>query len=247
MKKYLLIAIIALLPLSAPLSVSAAPSGVKMMDAETDPFDKNSLQRGAALFANYCMACHEAKLIRYNRIGKDLGLSDDLVQDFLMFRDDAQLFDGMTNAMTEDDAREWFGAHAPDLSLTARRHGPNWIYTFLNSFYEDEARPHGVNNLLLVGTSMPHVLQELQGLPRPVMEEVGGEQVITGLDESANGALMTTAQYRTATRDITNFLDYVAEPIKADRQRLGVRVILFLLFFLAVAYLLKREYWKDVH
>lgn len=243
MKKFLITCLLALLPVAA----WAAPSGGPMMSADVDPHDKASLQRGAKLFANYCMACHEAELIRYNRIGRDLGLDDELVEQYLMFMPDAQLFDGMTNAMSNEDAQDWFGAPAPDLSLTARRHGADWVYTFLNSFYQDDSSSTGVNNLVLEGVSMPHVLQELQGLQQPVYEEVSGEEVITHLELSDNGGLMTPGEYRAATRDITNFLDYVAEPVKAERERLGVRVLIFLFLFLVVAYLLKREYWKDVH
>ena len=244
MKKYLLICLCILFP----AHVWGAPAGGNMMDVDVDPFDKESLQRGAQLFANYCMACHEAHLIRYNRIGQDLGLDDELVEKYLIFKPGAQLFDGMTNAMTDEDAEEWFGAPAPDLSLTARRHGPRYIYTFLNAFYEDEDAPLGVNNLVISGTSMPHVLEELQGLPIAVREEIEGAEQITELKvDDDRAGLMSASEYRAATRDLTNFLDYVAEPIKAERRRLGVRVLIFLFFFLVVAYLLKREYWKDVH
>ncbi|MEX0731525.1 MAG: cytochrome c1 [Aquisalimonadaceae bacterium] len=243
MKKFLLTCLLALMPVMA----WPAPSGVQMMSADVDPHDKASLQRGAKLFANYCMACHEAKLIRYNRIGRDLGLDDEMLEKYLMFKPDAQLFDGMTNAMTDEDATDWFGASAPDLSLTARRNGPDWVYTFLNSYYADDTNSTGVNNLVLAGVSMPHVLQELQGLQTAVREEVDGQEVITRLAASENGGVMSAAEYRSATRDITNFLDYVAEPVKAERERLGIRVLIFLFLFLVVAYLLKREYWKDVH
>lgn len=216
------------------------------MSVDVDPHDKQSLQRGAMLFANYCMACHEASLMRYNRIGQDLDLDEDLVQQYLIFNPESQVHDVMTNVMTEADAEQWFGAPAPDLSLYARRHGPDRLFTFLNSFYRDDAQPFGVNNTVVAGVSMPHVLQDLQGLPEPRYEERDGRMVVVGVEESANGRL-SPAEYRATMRDLTNFLDYVAEPVKAERERLGVRVLIFLFIFMIVAYLLKREYWKDVH
>lgn len=245
MRRVLLILMLALLPSWAAL---AAPAGGGYMSVDVDPFDKQSLQRGAKYFANYCMACHEASLMRYNRIGRDLGISDDLVEEYLIFKPGAEVQDLMTNAMSSEDAEDWFGATAPDLSLYARANGPERLYTFLNSYYRDDSQPWGVNNLVVSGVSMPHVLQDLQGLPEPVHDERNGSMVVTGvaLDEDSGGRL-SPAEYRAVTRDITNFLAYVSEPTKAERQKLGIRVIIFLLVFFGVAYLLKREYWKDVH
>ncbi|MCC5810252.1 MAG: cytochrome c1 [Ectothiorhodospiraceae bacterium] len=244
MRKFLLTLTLALMP----GLLLAAPSGGNYMSANVDPHDKQSLQRGAKLFANYCMACHEASLMRYQRIGQDLGLSDDLVEQFLIFTPDTQIHDVMTNAMTEEDAEQWFGAPAPDLTLYARRHGPDRLYTFLNGFYRDDNQRWGVNNTVVTGVSMPHVLQSLQGMPEPVYEESNGDRVLVGTDvpEEAAGSV-SQAEYRAMMRDLTNFLDYVAEPVKAERERLGYRVLIFLFIFLVVAYLLKREYWKDVH
>ncbi len=242
MRKLLLTLALALVP---GLLV-AAPKGGNYMSVDVDPHDKQSLQRGAMLFANYCMACHEASLMRYNRIGQDLGLDDALVEQYLIFKPEVQVHDVMTNVMTESDAEQWFGAPAPDLTLYARRHGPDRVYTFLNGFFRDDGQPFGVNNIVVSGVSMPHVLQDLQGLPEPRYEERDGRMVVVGVEEATNGRL-SPDEYRALTRDLTNFMDYMAEPVKAERERLGVRVLVFLFIFLIVAYLLKREYWKDVH
>jgi len=231
-------------------SASAAGPNGGLMSVDIDPTDRPSLQRGAQLFANYCMACHEAQFMRYGRVAADLGLSEELTQKYLMFTD-AQIGDTMLNAMDPTLAEEWFGITPPDLSLIARVRGSDWVYTFLNSFYRDDNAPLGVNNLVVEDLSMPHVLWPLQGLPEPRYEvvEVDGvaQQVMVGINTAeANGAL-SESEYRAATRDLVNFLAYVGEPIRADRERLGIGVLLFLAVFLLLAYLLKKEYWRDVH
>lgn len=242
MRKILLTLTLALLPgLLVTLPASSASASV-----DVDPHDKQSLQRGAMLFANYCMACHEASLMRYNRIGQDLGLDEDLVEQYLIFKPGTQVHDVMTNVMSQSDAEQWFGAPAPDLTLYARRHGPDRVYRFLTGFYRDDDQPFGVNNTVVSGVSMPHVLEVMQGLPEPRYEERDGRMVVVGVEEATNGKV-SPAEFRGAMRDLTNFMDYMAEPVKAERERLGVRVLIFLFIFLIVTYLLKREYWKDVH
>ena len=221
--------------------------GGDSMDPDVDPRDQASLQRGAQLFANYCMACHEASLIRYNRIAQDLGIDEDLVEEYLISKPETQVHETMTNAMTEADAEQWFGVPVPDLSLTARRHGPGYVYTFLNSYYVDEDAINGFDNTVISGTAMPHVLEVLQGRQHPVYEERNGEQVLVDFEIEEGTGTMSPSEYRAATRDITNFLDYVAEPVKAERQRLGKWVILFFVIFTVLAYFLKKEFWKDVH
>ena len=241
MRKIVLILALSLLP-------AVAWSGLPdRMSVDTDPHDKDSLQRGAQLFANYCMACHEASLIRYNRIAQDLGIDEDLVEEYLIFKPETQVHETMTNAMTEADAEEWFGVPVPDLSLTARRHGPEYIYTFLNRYYVDEEMVNGFNNTVISGTAMPHVLEALQGRQHPVYEERNGEEVLVDFEIEEGTGTMSPREYRAATRDLTNFLDYVAEPVKAERQRLGKWVILFFIVFTVLAYFLKKEFWKDVH
>lgn len=239
--------LLALILVTLPAMAWAAGEGGDRLDPQVDPHDKNSLQRGAKLFANYCMACHEASMIRYSRIAQDLGLEEDLVEEYLIFKPETQIHETMTNAMSAEDAEQWFGVAVPDLSLTARRHGPDYIYTFLNRFYVDEQSPTGYNNAALEGTAMPHVLETLQGRQRPVYEEQDGEQVVVDYEVEEGTGTMSTAEYRAATRDITNFLDYVAEPVKAERQNLGVWVLAFFAVFTVLAYFLKKEFWKDVH
>jgi ubiquinol-cytochrome c reductase cytochrome c1 subunit len=197
-----------------------AASKVHLDHADTDISNTASLQNGAKLFMNYCSGCHAISFMRYNRIGEDLGLSDELVAENLMFAGN-KLGETITTAMPEDAAAKWFGVTPPDLSLVARSKGTDWIYTYLRSFYEDESRIFGVNNSVLVNASMPDVLWSLkQG--------------------------QTEANFDQNVRDITNFLDYVGEPAKLIRLKLGKWVLLFLGILFILAYLLKKEYWKDV-
>lgn len=207
-----------------------------------------SLQRGAKYFVNYCMGCHAAKYVRYNRLGRDLQLTEEQLVDNLMFTGERP-FDTMAIAMRPEDAVRWFGTAPPDLSLIARSRGTDYLYTFLRSFYEDPSSPTGVDNIVLPGTAMPHVLWELQGIQRAVFatsEEHGTTQeVFEGFEVVRPGALSAT-EYEQAVRDIVNFLDYIGEPMQRERQALGIRVIAFLLVFLLIAYLLKKEIWKDV-
>ena len=197
-----------------------ASSKVHLDHADTDISNTASLQNGAKLFMNYCSGCHAISFMRYNRIGEDLGLSDELVAENLMFAGNKP-GETITTAMPEDAAVKWFGGAPPDLSLVARSKGTDWIYTYLRSFYEDESRIFGVNNSVLVNASMPDVLWSLkQG--------------------------QTEADFDQNIRDITNFLDYVGEPAKLIRLKLGKWVLLFLGILFILTYLLKKEYWKDV-
>ncbi len=232
------------LVLAAPLAAMAAGKGVHLEAAANDVANIASLQRGARNFVNYCMGCHSAQYVRYNRLAKDLQLSEDQVIDNLMFAVE-KLYETMQVAMPADDAARWFGQAPPDLSLMARARGTDYIYTFLKTFYLDDSRPTGVNNLVLPGASMPHVLWELQGLQRLVVEEdeSGHEQARL---ELVREGLLSPAEYDQFVRDLVNFLDYTAEPMQLERQRLGFRVLLFLLVFGLFAYLLKAEIWKDV-
>lgn len=205
-----------------------------------------SLQRGAKYFVNYCLGCHSAKYVRYNRLAEDLQISEDELVDNLMFTGE-QPFDTMSIAMRPADAARWFGIAPPDLSLIARSRGTDYIYTYLRSFYLDESRPTGVNNIVLPGTAMPDVLWELQGLQKAMFEDdpEGGEPHFMGFEMVTPGTL-SEQEYDAVVRDIVNFLDYIGEPMQLERQRLGVRVIAFLLVFLLLSYLLKKEIWKDV-
>ena len=198
---------------------------------------------------NYCSGCHSLQYLRYNRMGEDLKIPLAELQADLMFTSDKP-FDTVNSAMPAD-AELWFGKRPPDLSLVARAKGVDYVYSLLHGFYQDKTRPWGVNNLYLQNVSMPHVLQKLQGLQKPVFKHEAGEggepkMVLTGVEMMSPGS-MSPDEYDQFVRDIVNFLDYAAEPVKATRQSMGVFVILFLLVFFAFAYLLKKEYWKDVH
>jgi ubiquinol-cytochrome c reductase cytochrome c1 subunit len=227
----------------------AAEEGVHLDKANIDPDNQQSLQRGARLFVNYCLSCHAAGLMRYERMGQDLGISEQQVAENLMFTG-GKVGDLMTVATNPQDAVEWFGTVPPDLSVIARSRGVDWLYTYLRSFYLDPSRVTGVNNLVFPDVGMPDVLWELQGWQKPVITTVkdpdGTERKVIDL-ELVQPGLMSPTEFDRAVRDLVNFLDYMAEPGKHDRQALGVKVILFLLVFLVVAYLMKKEFWKDVH
>jgi ubiquinol-cytochrome c reductase cytochrome c1 subunit len=219
----------------AQLSMSSE-GGTKLMQANVDIANTVSLQNGAKLFINYCVSCHSAEYMRYNRMAKDLGLSDDMVKKNLMFASD-KIGDTMTIAMRPDDAEQWFGVRPPDLSVIARSKGVDYLYSFLNGFYVDPSRPTGVNNHYYPNTAMPHVLWELQGL-----QDNHGDAYQTSSDGE-----MTPVQYEQATRDLVAFLDYVGEPAKLVRYKIGFWVIAFLLVLFLVACMVKKEYWKDIH
>ena len=201
-------------------SNSFAASKVHLDHADTDIFDEASLQNGAKLFMNFCSGCHSISFMRYNRIAKDLNLSEELVVKNLMFAG-KKTGEAITTAMPNEGASKWFGGVPPDLSLVARSKGTDWIYTYLRSFYADESRMFGVNNKVLVNASMPDVLWSLR----------------EGQSE---------AEFDNSVRDITNFLDYVGEPAKLIRLKLGKWVLLFLGILFILVYMLKKEYWKDV-
>ncbi len=231
------------------LGVGLAGAAAAQHEAELDEANSSvantaSLQRGAKYFVNYCLGCHSAKYVRYNRLAEDLQLSEQQLMDNIMFTGE-QVFDTMGNAMRADDAARWFSAAPPDLSLIARSRGTDYIFTFLRSFHVAPDRPTGVDNIVLPGTAMPHVLWQLQGTQRAVFAEHDGVEVFEDFEPVTAGEL-SEEDYDGVVRDIVNFLDYIAEPIKLERQQLGIRVIGFLLVFLLIAYMLKKEIWKDV-
>jgi ubiquinol-cytochrome c reductase cytochrome c1 subunit len=245
MKKYLAIVLLVL----APAWVSAAGTGVILDKANIDPTNKESLQRGARTFVNYCLSCHSAALMRYERMGKDLGIDEKLVSENLMFTG-GKIGDLMTVATAPKDAKAYFGTVPPDLSVIARSRGVDWLYTYMRSFYRDDSKIIGVNNLVFPDVGMPHVLWELQGWQDPVITTVKDDEGIKSKAitlELVEPGLLEPHEYDRAVRDLVNFLDYMGEPAKYERRELGVKVIMFLVFFLAIAYLMKRDYWKDVH
>ena len=227
----------------------AAGGETPLLEAKVDLGDRASLQRGARLFVNYCAGCHSARFMRYSRMGRDLGLTEEQVRANLMFASDKP-GDPILATLGEADAGAWFGHPPPDLSLSARARGPDWLYTYLMTFYRDESRPFGANNLVYPDVAMPHALVELQGVQ--ARKEAAGDDhaAPTGageLLELVEPGSMSVAEYRRAVRDLVNFMVYVGEPAKLDRYALGGWVLLFLLVFFVIARLLYKEYWKDVH
>ncbi|MBL4763937.1 MAG: cytochrome c1 [Colwellia sp.] len=225
--------------LATIVSVSALASsgGVHLDHANNDLTDKESLKKGFKTYINYCLGCHQLQYQRYNRTFKDLGIDEaDGVANYMYTGD--KVGGHILNAMPKKEAAKWFGSAPPDLTLEARFRSPDWIYTYLRSFYMDENRPFGVNNTVFKDVGMPHVLQDLQG--------------VSSIDEHGNvspamGGTLTAEEYDVLVRDLTNFLEYVGEPNKLEREAMGVNVLIYLFIFFIVAYFLKREFWKDVH
>lgn len=222
---------------------------IALLHSGTDISNTDSLQRGARNFMNYCSGCHSLQYLRYNRMAEDLKIPESELTANLMFTADKAV-DTINSAMPKD-AESWFGKQPPDLSLMARARGVDYIYSFLKGFYVDKTRPWGVNNLYLPSAAMPDVLAGIQGLQKPVFKnepDAGGSarMVLVGVDSMTAGS-MKPEEYDQFARDTANFLDYAGEPVKAKRQSMGVFVTLFLLVFFAFAYMLKKEYWKDVH
>lgn len=235
--------LVTVLVLSLVSGLAVAGGGdVKLDKANIDLGDKAALQRGARIFMNYCMSCHSASFMRYNRMGKDLGLTDKLVKDNLMFASD-KVGNLMQASIDPRDARAAFNTVPPDLSLTARSRGADWIYTYMRSFYRDPGAVSGWNNSVFDKVAMPHVLYELQGEQRPVKDEAGH---ITGF-ELAKAGSMSEKEYDAAMRDLTAFMVYLAEPAKLERYRIGFYVLVFMFVLFFLLYLLKKEYWRDIH
>ncbi len=246
MKKLLIAGVLLLVPFTAG---AAGGHGPALEQAGIDLKDKASLQRGAKYFANYCMGCHSLQYMRYNRMAEDLGIPTDELQENLIFGD-AKPGDLMTNALRPADGEKWFGTEIPDLTLVTRWRSPDWVYTYLKTFYVDDSRPYGVNNLVFPKVGMPHALVNLQGIQKPVYaggeHAAGSEEHVVGVELVEPGKL-TPKEYDDMVRDLTNFLTYVGEPVKLERRSLGLYVLLFLGLLFIVSYYLKKEFWKDVH
>ncbi len=239
-----------ILVLSAGVTLAAGGASSIFSDkAMNDVSNQDSLRRGARNFMNYCSGCHSAKYVRYNTLADGLGLTEEQVIDNLMFNGE-KIHDTILVNMPADAAERWFGVTPPDLSLIARSRGADYLYNFLRTFYLDESRPLGVNNMMLAGSAMPHVLWELQGLQRPVYKETTDANGIKHEEfdrfEVVTEGKLSPAEYDQFVRDLVNFLDYIGEPMQMERRVIGVRVLLFLLLFFVIAYLLKKEVWKDV-
>ena len=237
------------LALLLPSLAMAAGSGYHLDKANYDLTDKASLQRGAQLFVNYCLGCHQMQYQRYQRTFDDLGIPFELGQEHLQFTGE-KVGDHMTNNMSSDSAAAWFGAPPPDLTLVARVRTADWVYTYLRTFYADESRPFGVNNKVFPEVGMPHVLQELQGVPTETTEkrQIDGEMQdrYVGLKSDGTGT-MSESEYDAAMLDLVNYLVYAGEPSRLESEAIGRNVIIFLLVLLVLVYLLKKEYWREVH
>jgi len=231
MKKIVFLIFMFLLP-----SWVMASGNTHLEKINLDPNDQASLQRGAKTFVNYCLNCHSAALMRYSRVAKDLGLSEEEVTKNLMFATN-KIGDTMTVAMPSAESKKWFGTSPPDLSVITRARGADWVYTYLKSFYLDLSRPFGVNNLVFKDVNMPHILWELQGYAHKEGEHL----------KIIKPGSQTAEQYDATVYDLVNFMAYVGEPSILERLRLRTWVMIFLAIFTVFAYLLKKEFWKDVH
>jgi ubiquinol-cytochrome c reductase cytochrome c1 subunit len=229
-------------------SQSFAAGGAVLDHAEFDPGNKASLQRGARNFMNYCSGCHSAKYVRYKTIGKYLDLSEEQLIENLMFNAE-KTFETISTAMPAGSAERWFGTPPPDMSLMARAKGADYVYSFLRGFYLDPDSPTGVDNRVLAGTSMPHVLWELQGYQKALFSSHTEGDVTShsfeGFELVIDGT-MDAEDFDEFVADTVNFLAYIAEPIRSERRKLGVWVLMYLIFFWILAVMLKKQIWKDV-
>jgi len=240
-KKFLLVL------LFAPLAAFASGEELKLDSANIDPHDAISIQRGARTFVNYCLNCHAASSMRYNRL-TDLGLTEQQIKDNLLFASE-KVGDPMTISANRKDQKLWFGVEPPDLSVVARSRGTDWLYTYLRTFYRDETRPTGWNNLAFPNVGMPHALWQLQGVQvmKTESEEHDGQKTEHRKLVLQHPGSLSAIEYDKLTRDLVNFLSYLGEPEKSRRSQIGVVVLFFLLLLLVPAWLLKKEYWNDVH
>jgi len=272
---------VAALLLASGTALASGGPELHLAPAPTDPLDTASLQRGAKVFVNYCLNCHSARFMRYNRL-TDLGLTEQQIAENLILTGrfvtpqggatiyvPTKLGDTMTTSLSPADGKAWFGAPPPDLSVEARVRGNQWLYNYFRAFYRDDASATGWNNLVFPNVAMPHVLWELQGPTSLVRTEYanheeaqsallaakgvaalepvpGGKYAVKTIVADGAGT-MSPAEYDHLVADLVNYLDYMAEPHKVHRGRLGIAVLMFLGVLFVFAYWLKREYWKDVH
>ena len=253
----------------AGVALAAGGPALRFDPAPVQRLDAESLQRGARTFVNYCLNCHSAKYMRYERL-TDIGLTEQQIKDNLMFGTD-KIGSTMQVAMDPASARNWFGAAPPDLTVEARVRGTDWLYNYLQSFYKDDQTVTGWNNLVFPNVAMPHVLWQMSGPNKLVATEyddheralaaaiavkgltrieqgAGGKWIVktVATDPDAPGA-MSTVQYQSMIADLVNYLDYMAEPTKNKRISLGIAVLLYLGVLFTLAYALKLSYWKDLH
>ena len=270
MKSVSLISKLAVAGLAFALSGAAMAAGGHALPYSyvADVDNLPSVQRGAKVFMGYCSGCHSMKYLRYSRVGQDLKIPEDLLKANLMFTSD-KVGDQILSSMPKAEGAKWFGQSPPDLTLETRARGESWVYSYLKSFYVDPTRPLGVNNLVLPGASMPHVLWEQQGWQHKVehAEHAGGEAASGEKKEAGERAaaeaegghhgpaspfeliqpgVLEPREYDKFVGDLVNFMAYAAEPGRSHRQALGIKAIVYLLILLVFAYLLKKEFWKDI-
>jgi ubiquinol-cytochrome c reductase cytochrome c1 subunit len=209
---------------------------------EVDIHNQEGLRRGFSAFVENCLGCHGTQYQRYNRVGQDLGITQEDMKDKFMPLASTKIGEHIKTAMSKQESKQWFGVQPPDLTLVARVRGASWIYSYLKSFYIDETKLFGVNNTVFETVAMPHVLEKYQGRPEPIYDKEGHLEKIV-----VQGGTLSAEAYDQLVHDITNFLVYSAEPIRSEREHIGMWVLMFLLVFSGVSWLLKREYWKDVH
>jgi ubiquinol-cytochrome c reductase cytochrome c1 subunit len=243
MKKLAALVIFCLAVFFSPAAPVFAAGGGQLEHAGVNIRDIAAAQRGAKWFVNYCLSCHGASYMRYNRLAEDLDLDEDAVMRNLVFAD-VKIGQTMDIAMRPDDAELWLGKAPPDLSLISRARGNDWLFTYMKGFYQDESG--GWNNTVLPNASMPHVFWQLQGIQKPVFAEHGHEKVVDHLELVSPG-LQTPEEYEGTVRDLVTFLDYLSEPAKLKRKSVGIWVMLYLAVFALITWLLKVEYWRDVH
>ncbi len=240
--KKITIAILILLCL-IPFSIFAGESGMALERASVDITDNASLKRGAESFVNYCLTCHGASYMRYNR-HRDIGYTNEEILEKLIFTGQ-KVGDLMESAMRKKEAEEWFGVVPPDLSVIARARGADWLYTYLKAFYRDETTATGWNNLVFDRAAMPHVLYQLQGEQKLVVKKSDkGEEKSLSLEKPGE---LNSSDYDKFVGDLVNYLVYLGEPHANARKKLGIEVMIFLLGMLLLSYALKKEYWKDIH
>ena len=243
----LLLIVLVMLPLMlvAANAEAASAGNLNLKHVETDFGDKNSLQRGFKYYMSYCISCHALGYARYERTADDLDIPHDLVLENLVF-DDSLIGDLMENAISEEDAQNWFGAAPPDLTLAGRVHTADWLYTYLKSFYNDPVRPLGANNKIFPNVGMPNVLHELQGNVS-CYDHGTGDPAQCELQHVEGTGLMSEEEFDTAIADLVNFLYYIGEPIRDQRQNIGIWVLVFLGVLYILTALMGREFSKDYH
>jgi len=245
MKKTIIVVLLTTIAMMNTGLVMAGGGGYPLTAANVNVDDEASLQRGAKVFSDYCLSCHSAKFVRFNRVASDLGMTEQQVMGNLNHL--GVKFGGtMTATMTDAYAKEAFGAVPPDLSLVARSRGVDWLYTYLTGFYADSAKTTGHNNVIFKDVGMPNVFWEQEGVKEAVYEEHDGVKVLTGVKVVKPGS-METEEFNTMIRDLVAFLSYIGEPNQSYRKTLGYGVLIFLVILFGFSYAMKKDYWKDVH